>query len=85
VGFAILKKGFTIVDRWLSVQVYVTGRFGIANAALFYVAFWVDKTDVPLPPNYHVHYLRMMERPVVRQVLMEEGYGRATSGGHSLF
>ncbi len=83
-GLEILQKGFAVVDRWLAGKDYVTGRFGIADAALFYVAFWADKTDVALPPNYQAHYLRMLERRVVRQVLMEEGYGRATSGGHSL-
>jgi glutathione S-transferase len=53
---------------------YVTGDFSIADAALFYVEFWADKIKLELPPNCSAHYQRMLQRPVVRQVLLEEGY-----------
>lgn len=48
--------------------------FSIADAALFYVEFWADKIGLPLPPRCRAHYERVCARPVVRQVLREEGY-----------
>ena len=48
--------------------------FSIADAALFYVEFWADKTGMELPANCRAHYERMRGRPAVRQVLAEEGY-----------
>jgi len=41
---------------------------------LFYVEFWADKIGIFLPENCLNHYRLMLTRPVVRQVLMEEGY-----------
>lgn len=73
-GRTILNKGFAIVNRLLDGREYVIGKFSIADAALFYVEFWADRIDIPLPDNCLAHYLRMLARPAVRQVLMEEGY-----------
>jgi glutathione S-transferase len=53
---------------------YTVGNFSIADAALFYVEFWADKIKLELPPNRQAHYQRMLQRPVVRRVLIEEGY-----------
>jgi len=58
----------------LSPQGYVMDTFSIADAALFYVEFWADKTGISLPEMCLKHYLLMLQRPVVRRVLMEEGY-----------
>jgi len=52
----------------------VVDRFSIADAALFYVEFWADKIKLDLPANCLAHYQRMLTRPAVRQVLLEEGY-----------
>jgi glutathione S-transferase len=49
-------------------------RFSIADAALFYNEFWADKVGIPLPPGVAAHYQRVRARPIVRQVLAEEGY-----------
>jgi glutathione S-transferase len=49
-------------------------HFTIADAALFYVEFWADKTGLPLPPRCAAHYRRVRARPVVQRVLREEGY-----------
>jgi glutathione S-transferase len=73
-GKTIIEKGFNIADGWLQERDYITGVFGIADAALFYVEFWADRIDISLPQNCLAHYERMLERPAVRQVLMEEGY-----------
>lgn len=73
-GREIIDKGFAVIDQRLGGKDYVTGEFSIADAALFYVEFWADKSGIPLPDNCAGHYAAMRERPVVQRVLMEEGY-----------
>lgn len=73
-GREIVIKAFDTVNGELAGKDYVAGAFSIADAALFYVEFWADKTKMDLPPNCLAHYRRMRERPAVRQVLAEEGY-----------
>jgi glutathione S-transferase len=73
-GREIVERGFAVMDGVLAGQDYVAGRFSIADAALFYTEFWADRLKMTLPPNCRAHYLRMLERPAVRQVLREEGY-----------
>jgi glutathione S-transferase len=46
----------------------------VADAVLFYVEFWADKTDIVLPANVLRHYRAMLARPAVSLVLREEGY-----------
>jgi glutathione S-transferase len=79
-GREIVAQGFAVVDPLLAGRNYVTGRFGIADGALFYVEFWAERIGIPLPDNCQAHYRRMLERPAVRQVLMEEGYGAMLRG-----
>lgn len=73
-GRDIVSRGFAVVNETLADQEYVGGSFSIADAALFYVEFWADKIKLELPPNCLAHYRRMLQRPAVRQVLIEEGY-----------
>jgi glutathione S-transferase len=73
-GQDIINQGFTVVDGMISDQGYITERFSIADAALFYVEFWADKTNIELPENCRRHYQQMLQRPAVQQVLAEEGY-----------
>jgi glutathione S-transferase len=73
-GREIIDKGFAVIDQRLGEREYVTGEFSIADTALFYVEFWADKSDIPLPDNCAGHYEIMLQRPMVRQVLLEEGY-----------
>jgi len=73
-GLDIVTRGFTIINDGLPAQGYVMGAFTIADAALFYVEFWADKIGISLPENCLNHYRLMLTRPVVRRVLMEEGY-----------
>jgi len=86
-GKEIVEQGFAYLDPLLNQGEYVTGNFSIADAALFYVEFWADHTKIPLPENCNAHYRRMLQRPAVQQVLMEEGYGslvrQATAGVHA--
>lgn len=73
-GHIIIDKGFVLIDKQLNGREYVVDHFTIADAALFYVEFWADRSDIVLPENCRSHYERMLARPSVRQVLMEEGY-----------
>jgi len=73
-GREIVEKGFAVMNEVLAKKDYVVGSFSVADAALFYVEFWADKIKLELPPNCLAHYRRMLQRPAVRQVLMEEGY-----------
>lgn len=73
-GREIVTKGFAVMNDLLAGKDYVAGNFSIADAALFYVEFWADKIKLELPPNCLTHYQRMLQRPAVRQVLLEEGY-----------
>jgi len=74
IGLGMVEKGFAILDQSLPDQGYAVGGFSIADAALFYIEFWADKTGIALPKNCRQHYQLMLSRPVVRRVLMEEGY-----------
>lgn len=73
-GQEIIKKAFTVIEQQLDGKEYVIDSFSIADAALFYTEFWADRINIDLPPNCACHYQTMLKRPVVRQVLMEEGY-----------
>lgn len=73
-GRDIIKRGFGVVDGMISAQGYITDRFSIADAALFYVEFWADKMDIQLPEHCNRHFRQLLQRPTVRQVLAEEGY-----------
>lgn len=73
-GREIIDEGFRIMDMQLAGQEYAIGTFSIADAALFYVEFWADRSGIALPPNGEAHYRRMLGRRAVRQVLAEEGY-----------
>jgi glutathione S-transferase len=73
-GLDIVTRGFAVINNSLSASGYVMDTFTIADAALFYVEFWVDRIGIALPENCLKHYRLMLERPVVRRVLTEEGY-----------
>lgn len=73
-GREIVAKCFTVMNEALAGREYVTGKFSIADVALFYVEFWADKIKIELPANCLAHYQRMLARPAVQRVLREEGY-----------
>jgi len=73
-GLEIVRDGFDVLNAQLSADAYALGAFSIADAALFYVEFWADKSSINLPDNCLAHYRLMCSRPVVKRVLMEEGY-----------
>lgn len=74
-GREIVTQAFGQLEKWLPEEGYAIGpQFSIADAAIFYNEFWADKVGIKLPPKVDAHYKRMRARPVVRQVLAEEGY-----------
>ncbi|WP_290870873.1 glutathione S-transferase N-terminal domain-containing protein [Aquabacterium sp.] len=74
-GRALVTQGLELIEAGLPETDWVGGAFfSIADAALFYVSFWADKIGLPLPPRCAALYQRTRARPVVRQVLAEEGY-----------
>jgi len=73
-GRGIVAEAFGVIDDSLGEGDYVTGRFGIADAALFYTEFWADRTGIDLPPRCAAHYRAVLARPAVQRVLAEEGY-----------
>ncbi|HEX5355458.1 MAG TPA: glutathione S-transferase C-terminal domain-containing protein [Aquabacterium sp.] len=74
-GQEIVDQGFKVIEARLSDEGYAVGpKLSIADAALFYVFFWADRIGLPLPERCAELYQRLRARPVVRQVLMEEGY-----------
>ena len=74
-GQGIVAQAFQFLEKRLADDGYAVGaQFTIADAALFYTEFWADKSGIELPPRVKAHYQRVRARPVVRQVLAEEGY-----------
>ena len=74
-GGEIYAKGFELMDKALAGRDYLLQRFSIADAALFYVAFWaVRRLEMSLPPNCAAHYQRMLARPAVQRVMQDEGF-----------
>lgn len=74
-GREIVTSGFAVLAPRLEAGGgYLFEHFSIADAALFYVEFWADRTGHPLPDPCRRHFELMSARPVVRRVLQEEGY-----------
>ena len=77
-GKEIMEKGLSLMDKALEGKEYLTGKFSIADAALFYVEFWASgRMKMPLPKNCAAHYERMKSRPAVKRVLEQEGLAAA--------
>jgi glutathione S-transferase len=74
-GREVVTNAFAVIEASLPDTGYAVGAdFSIADAAIFYVEFWADKTGLPLPPRCAAHYQLMRARPVAQRVLREEGY-----------
>ncbi len=74
-GQEIVDKGLAHFDGALDGREYLGGaQMSIADAALFYLEFWVaDRLKQTLPAHVAAHYARMRARPAVAKVLAEEG------------
>lgn len=87
-GLKIVERGFARLQSMFRGPVFVLDAFSIADAALFYIEFWADHLGLSLPSRCQEHFLAMLARPAVRQVLAEEGYAntlREHTGSASVF
>ena len=74
-GHEIVDKGLKSFDGMLASQDYLGGdKMSIADAALFYLEYWIaERLKQPLPGNLAKHYDRMRARPAIKKVLTDEG------------
>lgn len=79
-GRRIAARTLEETARMLDREGYALGSFSVADPILFYVEFWADMTDVPLPARLAEHYRLMLARDAVYRVLREEGYDPARLG-----
>ena len=69
-GREMVEQGLAIVDAELAGRAWAAGdRFGVADAALFYVERWAPQVDIDIPANVRAHFDRVRARPAVRRVL----------------
>ena len=69
-GEAVVIEAFKILDEEMAGREWAAGgRFGVADAALFYVMRWAPQVGIALPPNLATHLCRMKERQAVRRVM----------------
>jgi glutathione S-transferase len=80
-GRRIVESGFAVLETAMPEEGYLVGGFSVADPILFYIAFWADKMEIPLPDRIARHYRLMLTRPAVQLVLREEGYNPAKLGG----
>lgn len=69
-GRRMIEDAFAIVETQLAGREWATGdRFGVADAALFYVERWAPQVDLTLPPSLAAHLDRVAARPAVARVM----------------
>ena len=69
-GKQMIEEAFEIVGQQLGDREWAAGdRFGIADAALFYVERWAPQADVELPANVLAHFKRVKARSSVAKVM----------------
>ena len=69
-GETMVTDGFAILEKEMAGREWAAGdRFGVADAALFYVTRWAPQQDIELPANLAAHLRRTKERPAVRRVM----------------
>jgi glutathione S-transferase len=68
-GRTMVDEGFAVLDAQLAGRKWAAGeRFGIADAALFYVERWATQQGIALPANVSAHVERVKARPAVAKV-----------------
>ncbi len=73
-GTEIFAGGFQHIEQALADRPYLGGdRFGIGDAALFYVEVWAHRVKLGMPPKIAAHFDRMRQRPAVQKALADEG------------
>ncbi|MGX1305285.1 glutathione S-transferase [Amorphus suaedae] len=64
-GLGEVEKGLRILSDLLADKPYLAGRFGITDAALFYVSGWAEAEPIEMPDNLAAHLARMRARPSI--------------------
>ena len=73
-GKEVVTAGLDLIDGTLAGRDCLAGDFSIADAALFYVAWWtIARVKWPAPDRVAAHYERMRARPSVAKALADEG------------
>ena len=74
-GLATFEQGMAWLGSKASAEGFAVGDFSLADAALFYVEFWMaERLNKPLPGHLANHYARMKDRPSVQKVLKMQGF-----------
>jgi glutathione S-transferase len=66
-GRTEVEKGLAHLSNMLGESPFLLGKFGIADAALFYSLRWAVKEGMPLAPNLKDFLERMLSRPAVQR------------------
>jgi glutathione S-transferase len=74
-GKQLAAKYFDTIDKnWAGGEWVLPGGYSVADAALFFVAYWaVKRSGMALPPKVDAHYKAMMARPATQRALTQEG------------
>jgi len=69
-----LLKRYDLIAKVLDKQPYLLGEtFSAADAYLFAVSRWAERSELPLPPSVQRFMERMKQRPAVAEALKVEG------------
>ena len=73
----MLQKRYAYLEEKLGDGGFILGdAMTIADCYLFVMLMWADKkAGVPIPPRLKDYYMRLGERPAVKQALADEGIG----------
>ena len=72
-GLAIVHAGFALLAAPLADREWLLGSYSVADAALFFLAFWGrERFALDMPAPIVAHYDRMRARPAVQAVLRAE-------------
>lgn len=74
-GKQLAAKYFDTIEKtWSGGEWVLPGGYSVADAALFFVAYWaVRRSGMTLPPKIDAHYKAMLARPATQRALTQEG------------
>ncbi len=74
-GKALAAKYFETIEKgWQGGTWVMPQGYTVADAALFFVAYWaVRRSGMALPPRIEAHQRAMLARPAVQRALTQEG------------
>ena len=72
-GLGQIEIGFARLAEVLDGKDWLTGRFGPADCALFYLTCWAVQGSLAMPAALAAHHNRMLERPAAQRALKGEG------------